>query len=105
MHTAIAVVDLTHRRVTFLSPAQGNGHGIAVPRIVVKRDGAIAWIACRGAGTHCRRQHADEVHVHDALGTRLLSSAPGPRLERTSSLTGTTLSYEIAGVRRRVPLR
>ena len=53
VHTAIAVVDLTRRRVTFLAPAEGNGHGIAVPRIVVKRDGAIAWIACRGAGTRC----------------------------------------------------
>jgi hypothetical protein len=103
-HTAIAVVDLTHRRVSFLAPAQGNGHGIAVPRIVVKRDGALAWIACRGSGTHCRRQHADELHVHDALGTRLLSSAPG-RVSRYLSLGGTTLSYEIAGVRRRVPLR
>jgi hypothetical protein len=103
-HTAIAVVDLTHRRVSFLAPAQGNGHGIAVARIVVKRDGAVAWIACRGAATHCKRQHADEVHVHDALGTRLLSSAPG-RVSSYLSLTGTTLSYEIAGVRRRVPLR
>jgi len=104
MHTAIAVVDLTHRRVTFLAAAQGNGHGIAVPRIVVKRDGAIAWIACRGTGTRCRRQHADEVHVRDALGTRLLSSAPG-HVSDYLSVDGTTLSYEIAGVRRRVPLR
>jgi len=103
-HTAIAVVDLTHRRVTFLSSAQGSGHGIAVPRIVVKRDGAIAWIACRGHGIHCTRQHADEAHVHDALGTRLLSSAPG-RVSTHLSLTGTTLTYEVAGVRRRVPLR
>jgi hypothetical protein len=103
-HTAIAVVDLTHRRVTFLAPALGNGHGVAVPRILVKRDGAIAWIACRGAGTRCRRQHADEVHVHDALGTRLLSSAPG-RVSAYLSLGGTTLTYEVAGVRRRVPLR
>ena len=103
-HTAIAVVDLTHRRVTFIAPAQGDGHGIAVPRIVVKRDGAVAWIACRGARTRCRRQHADEVHVHDALGTRLLSSAPG-RVSNVLNLSGTTLSYEIAGVRRRVPLR
>jgi hypothetical protein len=103
-HTAIAVVDLTHRRVTFLSPAQGNGHRIAVPRILVKRDGAIAWIACRGAGTHCRRQHADEVHVRDALGTRLLSSAPG-HVSTYLSLDGTTLTYEVAGVRRHVPLR
>jgi hypothetical protein len=103
-HTAIAVVDLTRRRVVFLSAAQGNGHGIAVPRIVVKRDGAIAWLACHGRGTHCYRQHADEVHVHDALGTRLLSSAPG-RVSTYLALTGTTLSYEIAGLRRRVPLR
>ena len=103
-HTAIAVVDLTHRRVTFIAPAQGDGHGIAVPRIVVKRDGAIAWIACRGRGTRCCRQHADEVHVHDALGTRLLSSAPG-RVSNFLDLSGTTLSYEVAGVRRRVPLR
>jgi hypothetical protein len=103
-HTAIAVVDLTHRRVAFLAAAQGNGHGIAVPRIVVKRDGAIAWIACRGRGTHCYRQHADEVHIHDALGTRLLSAAPG-RASIYLGLTGTTLSYEVAGVRRRVPLR
>lgn len=103
-HTAIAVVDLTRRRVTFLAAAQGNGHGIAVPRIVVKRDGAIAWIACRGAGTRCRRQHADEVHIHDALGTRLLSSAPG-RVSNVLTLDGTTLAYEVAGVRRRVPLR
>jgi hypothetical protein len=98
------VVDLTHRRVTFLTAAQGNGHGIAVPRIIVKRDGAIAWIACRGTGTHCARQHADEVHIHDALGTRLLSSAPG-HVSNVLSLNGTTLSYEIAGARRRVPLR
>ena len=104
VHTAIAVVDLTRRRVTFLAPAEGDGHGIAVPRIVVKRDGAIAWIACRGHGTHCWRQHADEVHVHDALGTRLLSSAPG-HVSTYLSLSGTTLGYEIAGVRRRVPLR
>jgi hypothetical protein len=104
VHTAIAVVDLTRRRVTFLSPAQGDGHGVGVPRIVVKRDGAIAWIACRGRGTHCYRQHADEVHIHDALGTRLLSSAPG-HVSTHLSLTGTTLTYEIAGVRRRVPLR
>jgi DNA-binding beta-propeller fold protein YncE len=103
-HTAIAVVDLTHRRVTFLSSALGSGHGIAVPRIVVKRDGAIAWIACRGHDTRCTRQHADEVHVHDALGTRLLSSAPG-HVSTYLSLTATTLTYEIAGVRRRVPLR
>jgi Lactonase, 7-bladed beta-propeller len=103
-HTAIAVVDLTRRRVTFLSPAQGDGHGVAVPRIVVKRDGAMAWIACRGRGTHCFRQHADEVHIHDALGTRLLSSAPG-HVSTHLSLAGTTLSYEIAGIRRHVPLR
>ena len=90
------MVDLTHRRVTFIAPAQGDGHGIAVPRIVVKRDGAVAWIACRGARTRCRRQHADEVHVHDALGTRLLSSAPG-RVSNVLNLSGTTLSYEIAG--------
>jgi Lactonase, 7-bladed beta-propeller len=103
-HTAIAVVDLTRRRVTFLSPAQGDGHGVAVPRIVVKRDGAIAWIACRGRGMHCFRQHADEIHIHDALGTRLLSSAPG-HVSNYLSLTGTTLTYEIAGIRRRMPLR
>jgi hypothetical protein len=102
--TAIAVVDLTHRRVAFLASAQGNGHGVAVPRIVAKRDGAIAWVACRGRGTRCARQHADEVHIHDALGTRLLSSAPG-HVSAYLSLTGTTLGYEIAGVRRRVPLR
>jgi hypothetical protein len=104
IHTAIAVVDLTHRRVTFLAAAQGTGHGIAVPQIIVKRDGAIAWIACRGRGIRCYRQHADEVHIHDALGTRLLSSAPG-HVSTHLSLAGTTLSYEIAGVRRVVPLR
>ena len=98
------MVDLTHRRVAFLAAAQGNGHGVAVPRIVVKRDGAIAWIACRGRGSHCYRQHADEVHIHDALGTRLLSAAPG-RVSTHLGLAGTTLSYEVAGVRRRVPLR
>ena len=103
-HTAIAVVDLTHRRVAFLAAAQGNARGIAMPRIVVKRDGAIAWIACRGRGSHCYRQHADEVHIHDALGTRLLSAAPG-RVSTYLGLAGTTLSYEVAGVRRRVPLR
>jgi hypothetical protein len=98
------VVDLTHRRVSFLATAQGNGHGVAVPRIVVKPDGAVAWIACRGAGTDCRRRHADEVHVHDALGTRLLSSAPG-WVSRYLALNGTTLDYEVGGVRRRLPLR
>jgi hypothetical protein len=101
--TAIAVVDLTHRRVAFLASAQGSGHGIAVPRIVAKRDGAIAWIACRGHGTRCARRHADEVHIHDALGTRLLSCAPG-RVSTQLSLTASTLSYEIAGSRRRVAL-
>jgi hypothetical protein len=75
-----------------------------VPRLLVKRDGAIAWIACRGRGTHCFRQHADEVHIHDALGTRLLSSAPG-QVSTYLSLTGSTLGYEIGGSRRRVPLR
>jgi hypothetical protein len=103
-NTAIAVVDLTHRSVAFLAAAQGNGHGIAVPRIVLKPDGAVAWLSCHGAGRRCTRAHADEIHVRDALGARVLSSAPG-NIGDVLSLRGSSLIYEVAGTQLRVSLR
>jgi DNA-binding beta-propeller fold protein YncE len=103
-YSAIGVVDMAHRRVTFLASPQAAGRNVAVPRLVVKSDGAVAWLSCPGLLTHCAAAKASEVHVHDAVGTRVLSVAArriGLRLE----LAGSTLTYEVAGQERREPLR
>lgn len=105
VHTAVVVADRLHRRLRVVASAQDGGYGVTVPAIVLKPHGAVAWLSCVGHDGRCAGEKADQIHIDDALGARLLAVAPGRVSADLLRREGSTLTFEVDGTLRHAPLR
>lgn len=99
-HWRIEVLSLLtgrklHRLPTSTSPPGGEGNGEATA-IVVKSDGAVAWIAVNGWHPYVSGPNQYEVWAADQSGSRLLASGSdiGPS---SLALAGSTLYWTQRG--------